>query len=93
MKLIIGIVLCIFGAMNLAGNISMIHSYNRQNVSKADRMAFGRYTGSGTIVIGVGLLAASFLDSNMEEPVMITALAAGLVLIVYGQLRYNRKKS
>lgn len=94
MMLILGAVLCIIAIMNMKGNISTIHSYNRKNVQEEDIPKYGKMVGSGTLVIGIALIVSYILPfAGMEQwknAVMIPALAAGLALIVYGQIKYNK---
>ena len=94
MMLILGAVLCIMAVANMKGNISTIHSYNRKNVQEEDIPKYGKMVGSGTLVIGIALIVSYILSfAGMERwknVVMIPALAAGLALIVYGQIKYNK---
>lgn len=53
--LILGIILSTLGIVNIRGNISTIHSYNRRNVKEEDVAPYGRAVGTGTLVIGASL--------------------------------------
>ena len=53
--LILGIFLSTLGTVNIKGNISTIHSYNRRKVKEEDVPKYGKAVGTGTLVIGVSL--------------------------------------
>ena len=55
-ELIVGVILIVIGITNYRGNISSIHSYHRHRVKDEDVKPFGRLMGSGTIIIGVGVI-------------------------------------
>ena len=54
--LILGIFLSTLGTVNIKGNISTIHSYNRRKVKEEDVPKYGKVVGTGTLVIGVSLI-------------------------------------
>ena len=56
--LILGIFISVIGIVNMTGNISTIHSYNRRKVKEEDVPKYGRAAGTGTLIIGVSLIAA-----------------------------------
>jgi len=49
--LILGIFIAIIGIVNIMGNISTIHSYNRRKVREEDVPKYGRAVGTGTLII------------------------------------------
>lgn len=51
--LILGIFISVIGIVNMTGNISTIHSYNRRKVKEEDVPKYGRAVGTGTLIIGV----------------------------------------
>ena len=56
--LILGIFISVIGIVNMTGNISTIHSYNRRKVKEEDVPKYGRpeaanSVGTGTLIIGV----------------------------------------
>ena len=90
--LILGIFLSVLGIVNIMGNISTIHAYNRRRVKEEDVPKYGRAVGAGTLVIGISLVLAflvSFWSEAAIDYVVLPALAVGLVLILYGQFKYN----
>ena len=90
--LILGIILSTLGIVNIRGNISTIHSYNRRNVKEEDIAPYGRAVGTGTLVIGASLLLAylvTFRNEAAIDYIVLPATVVGLALILYGQIRYN----
>ena len=91
--LILGIFISVIGIVNMTGNISTIHSYNRRKVKEEDVPKYGRAVGTGTLIIGVSLIAA-FVTTFWSERAMsfsvIPALVIGLGFILYAQFKYNK---
>lgn len=56
--LILGIFLSVIGIVNISGNISTIHAYNRRNVKEEDVPKYGKAVGTGTLIIGISLALA-----------------------------------
>ena len=56
--LILGVFISFLGIVNIMGNISTIHSYNRRKVKEEDVPKYGRAVGTGTLIIGASLIAA-----------------------------------
>ncbi len=91
--LIIGLFIVAIGTVNICGNISTIHSYNRRNVTEADAPKYGKIVGTGTVIIGAALVLAFVLtlfSVGAAEFVVIPAMALGLGFIIYGQIKYNK---
>ena len=91
--LILGIFISIIGIVNMTGNISTIHSYNRRKVKEEDVPKYGRAVGTGTLIIGVSLIAAfvtTFWSEEAMSFIVIPALVIGLGLILYAQFKYNK---
>ena len=90
--LILGIFISVLGIVNIKGNISTIHSYNRRNVKEEDVPPYGRAVGTGTLVIGVSFILsylAAFWTEAAVGYIVLPAMAIGLAFILYGQIRYN----
>ncbi len=90
--LVLGIFLSVLGIVNMKGNISTIHSYNRRKVKEEDVPKYGRAVGTGTLIIGATLALAYFITLWNEEVIdliVLPALAVGLAFILYGQIKYN----
>ena len=83
----------IIGIVNIMGNISAIHSYNRRKVKEEDVPKYGRAVGTGTLIIGVSLIAAfvtTFWSETAMSFIVIPALVIGLGFILYAQFKYNK---
>lgn len=93
LMLLLGLFISVIGIINMLGNISTIHSYNRTKVKEEDIPSYGRAIGIGTLVIGLGLVISFFLSLWKEEYIeyaLIPAVVIGIVFILYGQFRYNK---
>ena len=91
--LILGIFISVIGIVNMTGNISTIHSYNRKKVREEDIPKYGRAVGTGTLIIGVSLIAAfvtTFWSETAMSFIVIPALVIGLGFILYAQFKYNK---
>ena len=91
--LILGIFISVLGIVNMTGNISTIHSYNRRKVKEEDVPKYGRAVGTGTLIIGVSLIAAfvtTFWSETAMSFIVIPALVIGLGFILYAQFKYNK---
>lgn len=92
MLLIIGIVISVIGIVNIKGNISTVHSYNRRKVSEEDVPKYGKAVGTGTLIIGVSLVIAyftTFWSMTTMGFIVITGIVIGLSFILYAQIKYN----
>ena len=90
--LILGIFISVIGIVNMTGNISTIHSYNRRKVKEEDVPKYGRAVGTGTLIIGVSLIAAfvtTFWSETAMYFIVIPALVIALAFILYAQFKYN----
>ena len=48
--LILGVFISVVGIINIKGNISTIHSYNRRRVKEEDIPKYGKVVGTGTLM-------------------------------------------
>lgn len=90
--LILGIFICVLGIVNISGNISTIHSYNRRKVKQEDIPQYGKAVGTGTLIIGAALILAFLVtlwNESLTAYVIIPPFAVGLGFIIYGQIKYN----
>lgn len=91
--LILGVFISVIGIVNIRGNISTIHSYNRRKVKEEDIPKYGRAVGTGTLIIGVSLIAAfvtTFWNEKIMAFIVVPSLVVGLVFILYAQFKYNK---
>lgn len=90
--LVMGILLSTLGIVNIRGNISTIHVWNRKRVKEADIPRYGRAIGAGTLVIGAALIVSylvTFWNAAVIDYIILPGLGIGLALILYAQLKYN----
>lgn len=90
---VLGILISVLGLVNLSGNISTIHGYHRRRVAEEDIPAYGKVMGAGTLIIGLALIVAWILAQTAGMPedwVILPAFAAGIIILLYGQFRYNK---
>ncbi len=92
--LVVGVVLTVIGIVNMTGNISTIHWYNRRKVTEADTHKYGKCVGTGTVIIGVSIIVNFVLlifNLSFAVPyVLIPAIVIGLAFILYAQFKYNK---
>lgn len=90
--LILGLLLSVIGIVNISGNISTIHYYNRMKVMEKDMPKYGKVVGAGTIIIGLSLILSyivAFWSETMMSYVILLGIVVGLCFIFYGQIKYN----
>ena len=97
--LIFGIFLSVLGILNIKGNISTIHSYNRRKVKEEDIPKYGKAVGTGTVIMGASLILAyfaTFWNEAAIDYIIFPAITIGLYPIWADQIqsRYflTRKK-
>ena len=99
---IIGIIIIVLGIINMKGNLSLLHSYHRDNVKEEDKLPFGKKVGLGTIIVGVTLIlfsvfnAITFYTKNQLFDIigivfLVVGLIVGFVFIIYTIKKYNKK--
>ena len=92
MLLILGIFISILGIVNIRGNISTIHSYNRRKVKEEDVPKYGKAVGTGTLIIGISFVIVypvTYWKENAIPYIIIPAILIGLIFMLYGQIKYN----
>ena len=90
--LIFGLFVSALGIVNIMGNISTIHSYNRRKVREEDVLKYGKAVGTGTLIIGTSFVvgfAVSFISELILLVIVLPATVIGLGFILYGQFKYN----
>ena len=91
--LVAGIAFSVLGIVNIKGNISTIHSYNRHKVREEDVPKYGKAVGTGTLIMGISFVLgfiASFWDEEIMAFIILVAVIVGLGFILYGQFKYNK---
>lgn len=90
--LILGVFISALGIVNIMGNISTIHAYNRRKVREEDVPKYGKVVGTGTLIIGTSFVvgfAVSFISELLMAIIILPAVIVGLGFILYGQFKYN----
>ena len=93
MLLILGLFCSVIGIVNIRGNISTIHSYNRRKVKEEDIPKYGRAVGTGTLIVGLAMVLGyivSFWSQTAASGLILLALVVGMGFILYGQFKYNK---
>ena len=93
MLLILGLFISAIGFVNIKGNISTIHSYNRRKVKEEDVPKYGKAVGTGTLIMGISLVlafVASFWSELLITIIVMPAFIVGIGFILYGQFKYNK---
>lgn len=76
--------------------LSLMHDYHVDKVSAEDRPAFCKLSGTGLIVMGIGLLITAAIlaitDSAYRYSFLCFAVcfAAGLAMLIFAGAKYNR---
>ncbi len=91
--LIFGLFVSVIGIINMMGNISTVHSYNRRRVREEDVPKYGMSMGIGTLVIGVSVVI-DFVLMTLNFAVIVPfitvpSVVVGLGFILYAQFKYN----
>ncbi len=92
MMLVLGLFISVLGIVNISGNISTIHSYNRRKVREEDVPKYGKAVGTGTLIIGISFVLgfiAAFWSEVIMGIIILLAIIVGLAFILYGQIKYN----
>ena len=90
--IVIGIVFIVCAVVVMGGKIELMHSYHIKNITEETRKPYGRTVGTGLLVIGVGILIDGVLSFFIDnaKPVTVVSLIIGLIIIFYGQFKYNK---
>ena len=92
--ILIGIILLVCGILNIRGNISTIHSYNRRKVVKADIPKYGKCMGIGSLIIGGSFVVCAIfeliLKTDIIEYFIILGIIIGVAIMLYAQFKYNK---
>ena len=83
--LFLGVIISVMGVVNIKGNISTIHAYNRRNVKEEDIPKYGKTVGTGTLIIGVSFVLGfivSFWSEIIIDYIILPAVIVGLGFIL-----------
>ena len=92
---LVGFVLIILGYMVWKKEkISLFHDYHYDKVSEEDKKAFCTISGIGVVLIGIGLFITSIIigitDSMWSFIPFVIGFVAGLIMLIYSGIKYNR---
>lgn len=91
--LVLGIFVSVLGIVNIKGNISTIHSYNRRKVKEEDIPKYEKAVGTGTLKIGASFVITfivSFWSEVMIAFIILPVVVVGIAFILYAQFEYNK---
>jgi len=99
--ILIGIVTVVLGISNIKGNISSLHRYHRHRVSEENKKTFGKYVGSGTLIIGIAMIifgGLAFLTETTKNNIyiitgsgiLIISIIVGMAISFYAMIKYNK---
>lgn len=91
--LILGVFLSVIGIVNIKGNVSTIHSYNRRKVKEEDIPKYGKAIGTGTLIMGAAFVLGfivSFWSEKIMAYIILASIVVGLSFMLYGQFKYNK---
>ncbi len=88
----IGAIFIVCSGVIMCGKIELMHSYHIKNITEETRKPYGRVVGAGLLVIGVGILLDGILSFFLDSTKIVTviSLIIGLIIIFYGQFKYNK---
>jgi len=85
------LLLIILGVSIYKGNIELIHSYHRENVT--DKIGYGKAMGKSLIVFSLPLIVsgviAFFVENLLPVIVLIVGMVVGFIFIIKTQNKYN----
>ncbi len=94
MMIILGVILIPLGIMNIRGNISSIHWYNRTRITEETRPKYAKLMGIATLVIAMGLeltgLVLFFVENQLVHFIGVAGCIIGVVIMFYAQFKYNK---
>ena len=97
----VGILCIVFGIISTTGNISLLHSYHRDNVKEEDKKPMGKRVGAGLITVGgsiftmgiFSILAEALQKENLMyigEGIMTAGLIVGIIITLVAIKKYNK---
>lgn len=81
----------ILGVIIYKGNIELIHSYHRENVT--DKIGYGKAMGKSLIVFSLPLIIsgvlALFIENSIPVIILIVGMVVGFIPIIRAQRKFN----
>lgn len=85
------LLLIILGISIYNGNIELIHSYHRENVT--DKFGYGKAMGKALIIFSLPLIIsgvlAFFIENSIPVIILIVGMIVGFIPIIKAQNKYN----
>lgn len=92
--LILGLCFIILGIVNIKGNISSIHWYNRRKITQETSKQYGKAMGIGSVIIGLSMSITAILQMIFKIEALwyitVAGIIIGLIFMLYGQIKYNK---
>ena len=96
--LVLGILLLPLGIMNIKGNISSVHWYNRTRITEETRPKYGKFMGIGTVIISIGLVISAIINILIDAEtaiaisgvITLVSVIIGVAFMLYAQIKYNK---
>lgn len=92
--ILLDVLLIPLGMIEMKGNISTIHWYNRRRVTEKNIPQYAKMMGTATAIIGGSLvLTAGIVILTQNPAVEVISLAGciiGVIPMLYGQFKYNK---
>lgn len=92
--LVLGICIIILGIVNIKGNISAIHWYNRRKITQETSKQYGKAMGIGSVIIGLSMSITAILQMIFKIETLwyitVIGIVIGLIFMLYGQIKYNK---
>lgn len=92
--LVLGICIIILGIVNIKGNISSIHWYNRRKITQETSKQYGKAMGIGSVIIGLSMSINAILQMILKIETLwyitVIGIVIGLIFMLYGQIKYNK---
>lgn len=79
LMLFLGIFISLLGVINIRGNISTIHKYNRRKVKEEDVKKYGKAVGTGTLILGLSFVFGYIALFCSEKEMLCILFSAAVV--------------
>lgn len=92
--IIAGVILLVLGWQIWKNEkITLIHSYRYKNVRDENKKAYTTEIGMAAIIIAIGIILTGIVDYTTQSVygwyVFLFSFAAGVILIIHAQIKYN----
>lgn len=86
--LVLGMCIIILGIVNIKGNISSIHWYNRRKITQETSKQYGKAMGIGSVIIGLSMSITAILQIIFKIETLwyitVAGIIIGLIFMLYG---------